>query len=124
MDLKELKETPPWDWPEYVGKTFLEILAADQADASDRMLAAELAGDLTVIDDELVDALLCILQSNEESGELRGKAVLSLGPVLEQVDLTDSNDEDIVEAAYEAMAMAEGRSGDEFDDGDDDGFVP
>ena len=36
------------------------------------------------------------------------------------VDLTNSDDEDIVEAAYEAMAMAEGLSRDEFDDDDDD----
>ena len=39
------------------------------------------------------------------------------------VDLTDSDDEDIVEAAYEAMAMAEGPSGDEFDEDDDDAYV-
>ncbi len=34
-------------------------------------------------------------------------------------DLTDSDDEDIVEAVYEAMTMAEGQSGDEYDDGND-----
>ncbi len=34
-------------------------------------------------------------------------------------DLTDSDDEDIVEAAYGAITMAEGQSGDENDDGDD-----
>ncbi len=34
-------------------------------------------------------------------------------------DLTDSDDEDIVEAAYEAMTMAEGQSGDKYDEGDD-----
>ena len=38
-------------------------------------------------------------------------------------DLTDSDDEDIVVAAYEAMAMAEGLSGDEFDEEDDDELV-
>jgi hypothetical protein len=40
------------------------------------------------------------------------------------VDLADSEDEDIAEAADEAMSLAEGRSDDEFDDeledGDDD----
>ena len=34
------------------------------------------------------------------------------------VDLTTSDDEDIVEAAYEAIAMAEGLSSDGFDDDD------
>ncbi|MFQ5923723.1 MAG: HEAT repeat domain-containing protein [Anaerolineales bacterium] len=36
------------------------------------------------------------------------------------VDLTDCEDEDIVEAAYEAMAMAEGLSDDEYDDEDEE----
>jgi hypothetical protein len=36
------------------------------------------------------------------------------------VDLADSEDEDIAEAADEAMSMAEGRSDDEIDDEDDD----
>jgi hypothetical protein len=31
------------------------------------------------------------------------------------VDLNNSDDEDIVEAAHEAIAMAEGQSSDEFD---------
>ncbi len=40
------------------------------------------------------------------------------------VDLTGSDDEDIVEAAYEAMAMAEGSLDEEFDDDEDeDTFV-
>ncbi len=36
------------------------------------------------------------------------------------VGLTDSDDEEIVEAAHEAIAMAEGVSGEEYDDGDDE----
>ena len=35
------------------------------------------------------------------------------------IDLTDSDDEDIVEAAFEAMAMAEVLSDDEYDDEDE-----
>ena len=86
MDLKTLKDTPPWDWPEGAGKMFLEILRDDQADESDRLLAAELAGDFTVINDDLVDALLSILLSGVESEELRCKAVISLGPALEHAE--------------------------------------
>ena len=55
--MKTLKDTPPWDWPEGTGKMFLDLLRDDQAPESDRLLAAELAGDFTVINDELVDAL-------------------------------------------------------------------
>lgn len=103
MDLKILKETPPWDWPEGTGKIFLEILADDQADVSDRILAAELAGDFTVINDELVDELLSILQSDHESEELRGKAAISLGPVLDQADTDGFDDPDNVPISKETF---------------------
>lgn len=96
MDLKILKETPPWDWPEDAGKTFLEILADDQTDTSERILAAELAGDFTVINEALVDALLSILQSNDEAEELRGKAAISLGPVLDYAHTEGFDDPDDV----------------------------
>ncbi len=39
------------------------------------------------------------------------------------IDLTDSDDEDIVEAAHEALAMAAALSEDECDDDDEDGYV-
>ena len=39
------------------------------------------------------------------------------------VDLTDSEDEEIVEAAHEAMAMAEASSGDKFDNMDEDALL-
>lgn len=96
MDLKILEETPPWDWPKDADKMLLEILAEDQADASDRLLAAELAGDYTVINDQLVDALLSIIQGDDESEELRGRAAISLGPILEHADIDGFDDPDDV----------------------------
>lgn len=66
MDLKTLKDTPSWDWPDGASKMFLEILIDDRAADSDRIMAAELAGDFTVINEELVDALLSILRSGDE----------------------------------------------------------
>jgi hypothetical protein len=86
MDLKTLLDTPPWDWPEGAGKMFCEILRDEQADQSDRLVAAELAGDLTVINDKLVDALLSIVHRGDQPEQLRAKAAISLGPVLEQVE--------------------------------------
>ena len=38
-------------------------------------------------------------------------------------DLTDSDDEDIVEAAFEALAMAEGPTEDEDDEESDDEYL-
>jgi uncharacterized protein (UPF0147 family) len=86
MDLKTLQETPAWDWPEDAGKTILGILRNGQADESGRLIAAELAGDLTVMNDELAEVLLSIARSDTAPEKLRGQAVISLGPVLEYVD--------------------------------------
>ncbi len=96
MDLKTLKDTPPWDWPEEAGNVFQGVLRDHQADGSDRLLAAELAGDSVVINDELVDALLSILCSNDESEELRGRAAISLGPALEYAYMDEFEDPDDV----------------------------
>ncbi len=43
MDLKILKDTPPWDWPEGASATFLNVLRDTQAAEPNRLLAAELA---------------------------------------------------------------------------------
>lgn len=96
MDLNLLKDTPPWDWPPDAGKTFLGILKDHQAKASDRLLAAGLAGDAVVIDNALADALLSIVNSAAEPEELRAVAAISLGPVLELADTDDFDDPDAV----------------------------
>src|SRR6266540_1305615 len=87
IDVKVLRDIPPWEWPEGAGKMFLDILRGGQPAEADRLLAAELAGDFTVINDELADALLSILRSGDESEALRGQAAISLGPMLEQADM-------------------------------------
>ena len=91
-----MKDIPPWDWPEDAARRFLEILRDRQAGAADRLLAAELAGDFTAINDELVDALLAILHSVDASAELRGQAAISLGPLLEHADTEEFVDPDDV----------------------------
>ena len=86
MDLKTLKDTPPWDWPDGTAKILVGILRDEQAAEPDRVLATELAGDFTVVNDELVDALLALLRSSDESERVRARAAISLGPVLEHAD--------------------------------------
>lgn len=83
MDLRILMDTPPWEWPEEADEIIIGILRDDHADESERLLAAELAGDFTIINEELIDALLSIVLRGDETEELRCQAVLSLGPVLE-----------------------------------------
>jgi len=96
MDLKALKDTPPWDWPEGTAEKLVSVLRDEQAAEPDRVLAAEMAGDFTVVNDELVEALLAILRNNEESQEVRARAAISLGPILEYADTEGFEDPDDV----------------------------
>jgi hypothetical protein len=45
MNLQTLNNTPPWDWPENVGDFIFNALCEKNTPVSDRVLAAELAGD-------------------------------------------------------------------------------
>ena len=108
MRLKTLMHTPPWDWPNGVDKKLLEILGDDDAGQDDRMRAAKMAGDLTVVNDQLVEALLSILQNGAVSEELRGRAAISLGPVLEHADVeefAELSDVPITENTFRRIMM-------------------
>lgn len=96
MDLQALKDAPPWDWPEGTAEKLLSVLRDEQATEPDRALAAEMAGDFTVVNDELVEALLAILPNSEESQEVRARAAISLGPILEYADTEGFEDSDDV----------------------------
>jgi len=103
MDVKTLNNIPPWEWPEDAGTTILGVLTDEHAEDSDRVLAAELAGDEVVVNDELADALLAIVRNPGEPEELRGSAAISLGPALEHADTFGFEDVDdllISEAAF------------------------
>jgi uncharacterized protein (UPF0147 family) len=96
MDLKILLDTPPWDWPRDAGKLFLNTLTDRRADESDRLIAADLAGDFTVINDDLAGALLAVVGSANEPEQLRAKAAISFGPALEQAYTDEFEDPDDV----------------------------
>jgi hypothetical protein len=99
MDLEILQDIPPWEWPEGTGDVLLGILLDDDAPEPDRVLAAELAGDYTVINDKLADALLSNLANSNRSEEVRSRAAISLGPVLEQGYVEEFQDPDAVPIA-------------------------
>jgi hypothetical protein len=103
MDLRTLLDTPPWEWPPAAGRLFLQVLVDQRAKAIDRLIAAELAGDLVVINEDLADALLAIVGNSGEPEELRARAAISLGPVLEHGDMggfDPPNDMPITEGAF------------------------
>ena len=95
MDLKTLLDTPPWDWPKDAGRLFQRTLIDQRANESDRLVAAELAGDFTVINDDLADALLTVVCSADEPEQLRARAAISLGPVLEQAETDGFEDSEM-----------------------------
>jgi hypothetical protein len=83
MDLKILLDTPPWEWPEGIGRTFKRLLRDPSSNRSERLIAAKLGGDLCVMDDDMAETLLRVLKNAKEPEELRAKAAISLGPSLE-----------------------------------------
>lgn len=94
MDLEVLKDTPPWDWPEGTAGELLRIVRKERAATERvRVLAIQLAGDFTVVNEELVDALLAVLHDSDESQKSRARAAISLGPVLDYMDTEDIENE-------------------------------
>jgi hypothetical protein len=92
MNLKTLKETAPWNWPEGTDRQLLAVLESSSESEADRLLAAELASDLGVINGALVQCLLSLVGNAKESETLRGQAAISLGPVLELCDMDGFED--------------------------------
>lgn len=93
-ELRELDSALPWDWPEDAADTLIKILRDRNETASDRLVAAELAGEYVVVNDEIVDELLKVLTSDAEPEDLRGQAAISLGPALEAADTDGFDDPD------------------------------
>ncbi len=94
MDLKHLNDLAPWDWPGNAGAMVLEALRDQTRVESERLLAADLAGNLTVVDEDLAIALLSVLRNDREGDELRAMAAGSLGPVLEHMEIFGFEDPD------------------------------
>lgn len=101
FELISMQKLPPWEWPENSEQILTGVLNDASADASDRLLAAKLAGELPASTGELADALLSIVQSGDEPDELRARAAISLGPTLEDADLGD------IEFPYEDERISE-----------------
>lgn len=105
MDLKTLEETPPWEWPKDTDKMLLDILRKGPVDEPDRMLAVQLAGESTVVNDEMARALLSVAQNDKEDEEVRGAALIALGPALEQADMMGFDEEDYIVISEEVFRM-------------------
>jgi hypothetical protein len=87
VNIKLLLEIPPWEWPESAGEDIWKVLNDAQTAPSARLTAAELAGDLVVMNDDLAESLIEIVGDSGDPEDLRAQAAISLGPALEQADL-------------------------------------
>jgi len=94
MDIGLLDETAPWTWPEGTAEALLRALTDEGTKADERLLAAELAGDVTVANDEIAGALLAIARRSDAPDELRCQAAIALGPSLEYQDALDPEFDD------------------------------
>jgi len=94
MSLRTLENTPPWNWPDEARETIFDVLSERQTDSDDRLIAAQMASEEVVMDDELADLLLSIIQDNDEPEKLRCAAAISLGPALEVGDMMGFDDAD------------------------------
>lgn len=89
MNLRELSEYPPWEWPEEAQEIILTTLKDTASDPADRRVAVDLASSVAVADESTVDSLLDIVRNGKESEELRGCAAVALGPTLQFSDEYD-----------------------------------
>jgi hypothetical protein len=109
MNLKALKTTPSWNWPKVVDTIIRDALIDNSADVSERCLAAEMAGDYVVVNDDLIRLLLGILTSDDQPEALRATAAVALGPALEEAHTTgfgDIDDELISEETFAEVKSA------------------
>jgi hypothetical protein len=106
MDLKWLAATPPWERPESTAREVLRVLKNTRAATADRILAAELGGDYTAMNDEIAEVLLGILGNGDEPADLRAAAAVAFGAALEAGDTYEFDDPESVpvsERMYEQI---------------------
>ena len=109
MDLELLKTIPSWQWPDDTATVLLEALRDEGLDPVRRRIAAELAGDFTVVNDELFEALLDLLNDPVQPDEVRAAAATALGPALEDAHLDEfefADEVPISEAMYDRTRAA------------------
>ncbi|MBL8290958.1 MAG: HEAT repeat domain-containing protein [Bryobacterales bacterium] len=92
IDLNMLSEMGAWEWPEGSAAAIKKVLRDQEATVEDRALAAQLGGEIVVMDDEMAGLLVALAESAEAPVEVRERAAIALGPVLELCDVDGFDD--------------------------------
>jgi hypothetical protein len=87
-----LAAIPDWEWPADAAEVLLEALRGGAAGEEELELAAELAGSVCVMDDEIARTLLDLVLDPGVPPSVRGAAAIALGPTLEDMDTFDADD--------------------------------
>ncbi len=108
MNLNDLQNTPVWDWPETARDTILRSLVNRSAPLDDRLLAAELAYDVSPDHDDVVSGLTEVVGEAGAPEELRARAALAIGPALETAHQGVASDagESLSDAAFRKAQKA------------------
>lgn len=106
MDMHTLAGIPAFDWPSDAAERIMEVLHDRGAPQSERLLAAELAGDPTVLNDGLVEGLLQILTGAAEEETLRSRVAISLGVALEEGEIFGFEDPDGPQISEDRLLQA------------------
>src|SRR4051794_36944103 len=96
MNLQTMMMVPSWEWTPATKAEIRKVLLDRSEAPAERLAAAEMAGEYSVIDDELAGLLLQILESSDEPEDLRAKAAISFGPALEHADIGFDDEDEIV----------------------------
>lgn len=94
MNIHELNETGPWEWPGNASEIIFSALKDRTAGLDERLLAAELVAEPTVMNDDIATYLMAIIKTGEEDEDLRCQAAISLGPALEYGDIMEFDNPD------------------------------
>lgn len=109
MKMDQLAGIPSWDWPSDADSQILAVLEDRQAPVADRFLAAELAGEVSVMNEEVAKGLLGILRSEEEPVVLRGRSAIAFGAALEEAEMEGFDDPEyttLTEALFRQIQSA------------------
>ncbi len=104
LSLDILLNTPPWEWDDGASDFLYALVEDKKASIKDRITAAELSGEIVVMNDKMADLMLRLVRDTNEPVELRTIAPIPLGPALEyayMLEFDDDEEEDILsEAKY------------------------
>lgn len=83
--LSNLTVIPDYEWPSDTDRFLLSVIQDEGVDYQSRLSAVELAGNLSVVNPDLVEEFRKIAENKTEEFELRISAISAMAPIFEEV---------------------------------------